>query len=453
MARLKPGVTMEQAKADISAIAGRIRDKDKRDRTFTIDVVPLRRVGRRQRAAGRAGAPRLGHARAADCVRERREPAAHARDGPAEGSRGPHGARRGLAAARAAAADGEPAARPAWAARPGLLIAKAQPVRRPHGQSRQHPASGRHRARRRVLAFTFAVSILTGLVFGLAPAIRAARVDLNTALKAGGQERAGRTAGSAASRRRLRSLLVVSEVALSLMLLIGAGLLVRSFVRLQSVSPGFDPGERDLHAARRQRHGSSRTGTPRSSTSARSGDRLASVPGVITARGAVTALPFTSSVGWGAINVEGWTPQPGQELQVDQRAATPDYFRTMEDSADQGAILHRLRRPAADAEPVAIIDEKFAQRFWPNGDADRQALWNDPKRQDDDRRRRRHGEAVRSRRRRPHRRLSPVAELLGYQVARTSADPAARRERHGPRRFTRWTRRFTVFDVRTMTIE
>ena len=91
-----------------------------------------------------------------------------------------------------------------------------------------------------VLAFTFGVSVLTGLVFGLAPALRAARVDLNTSLKAGGRNTQGE-GGFGSSRRRLRSLLVVAEVALSLMLLIGAGLLVRSFVRLQSVSPGFDP--------------------------------------------------------------------------------------------------------------------------------------------------------------------------------------------------------------------
>ena len=92
-----------------------------------------------------------------------------------------------------------------------------------------------------VLAFTFGVSILTGLLFGLAPALRAARVDLNTSLKAGGRNAQGE-GGFGSSRGRLRSLLVVAEVAISLMLLIGAGLLVRSFVRLQSVSPGFEPG-------------------------------------------------------------------------------------------------------------------------------------------------------------------------------------------------------------------
>src|SRR6185369_16928410 len=87
-----------------------------------------------------------------------------------------------------------------------------------------------------VLAFTLGISLVTGVVFGLAPALRAVRVDLNTSLKAGGRS-AQQDGGFSTSRGRLRNLLVVVEVAISLMLLIGAGLLVRSFVRLQSVSP------------------------------------------------------------------------------------------------------------------------------------------------------------------------------------------------------------------------
>jgi putative ABC transport system permease protein len=91
-----------------------------------------------------------------------------------------------------------------------------------------------------VLAFTFAVSVLTGILFGLAPAWRAARVDLNSTLKTGGRNTQG-DGGFGSSRRRLRSLLVVAEMAISMVLLVGAGLLIRSFVQLQSVSPGFDP--------------------------------------------------------------------------------------------------------------------------------------------------------------------------------------------------------------------
>jgi predicted permease len=92
-------------------------------------------------------------------------------------------------------------------------------------------------------------------------------------------------------------------------------------------------------------------------------------------RGAVSALPFTASVGWGSINVEGWTPQPGQELQVDQRAATPDYFRTMRVALVKGRFFTDADMPPG-AERVCIIDEQFAQRFWPNGDALGKHVWN-----------------------------------------------------------------------------
>src|SRR3954466_9204399 len=97
------------------------------------------------------------------------------------------------------------------------------------------------------------------------------------------------------------------------------------------------------------------------------GEQLASVPGV-KERGAVSALPFTSSVGWGSINVEGWTPEPGQELQVDQRGAPPKCFGTMKIPLMAGRCVNDSDLPQS-AEPVVIVDNKFAQRFWPKGDA------------------------------------------------------------------------------------
>ena len=98
-----------------------------------------------------------------------------------------------------------------------------------------------------VLAFTFGISLATGVLFGLAPAWRAIKLDPNTILKAGG--RSGQADGGLyLKRHRLRSLLIVSELAISLVLLIGAGLLIRSFIRLQSVAPGFYRGPRADHA-------------------------------------------------------------------------------------------------------------------------------------------------------------------------------------------------------------
>ena len=93
----------------------------------------------------------------------------------------------------------------------------------------------------------------------------------------------------------------------------------------------------------------------------------------------VTALPFTSSVGWGSIGVEGFTPQPGQELQVDLRAATTDYFRTMEIPLLKGRFFTD-HDTAQDAPPVVLIDEKFAQRFWPHEDPVGKHVWRNPKR-------------------------------------------------------------------------
>jgi predicted permease len=420
MARLEDGVTMTQADADVAAIASRIRDKDKRDRTFTIDVVPLldQVVGNVRRAVlVLLGSVTLVLLIACANVAN-------------------------LLLTRATGRQKEVAIRTALGARwqrlvrqlltesvllgvlggvVGLAIAKG-------ALAVVHAVNPGNIPRLEVigidgtvLSFTFAVSILTGLVFGLAPALRAARADLNTALKAGGRSAQGE-GGFGSSRRRMRSLLVVAELALSLMLLVGAGLLIRSFVRLQQVTPGFT-AENVIS----MRLGASGRQFPNPESRVeyfrQFADRLAAVPGV-EARGAVTALPFTSSVGWGSINVEGWTPQPGQELQVDQRAVTPDYFRTLQVPLRQGRFFTDFDT-LPNAERVIAIDEKFAQRFWPGQSAIGKHLWNDPKSPltivgvvgtvkqyglDVD------GRIVVYR---------PSPGLLTYQVARTSGDPSA----------------------------
>jgi predicted permease len=177
------------------------------------------------------------------------------------------------------------------------------------------------------------------------------------------------------------------------------------------------------------------------------GEALAALPGV-SARGAVSSLPFTSSVGWGSINVEGWTPQPGQELQVDQRGATADYFRTMRIPLIKGRFFAESDVPST-AEQVVVIDDKFAQRFWPAGDAIGKHVWFDPARKltivgvvgtvkqyglDVD------GRMVVYR---------PTA-WSSYLVARTSADPAAV-ARDMVRKIHEIDPTITVFDVQTMT--
>jgi hypothetical protein len=209
----------------------------------------------------------------------------------------------------------------------GVAIALVEPAGGAHHQSGKYSAPGRHRHRWRRSGFTFAVSLLTGVLFGLAPALRAARLDLNSSLKSGGRSSQG-AGGFSASRHRLRSLLVVSEVAVSLILLAGAGLLIRSFVALAAVPPGFraDHVLSMRVAAIGARY---KEDPPVIQFYQEVGDRILRLPGAKSV-GTVTALPLTPAVGWGGINVEGFTPAPGQELQVDLRLASADYFQTME---------------------------------------------------------------------------------------------------------------------------
>jgi predicted permease len=444
MARLKPGVTMAAAQADVSMIAARIRDKDKRDRTFTISVVPLLEqvVGNVRRAmlvllGSVALVLLIACANVANLLLTRatsRQKEVAIRT--ALGARWQRLVRQLLMESVLLGVTGGAV---------GLLIAQAGLYIVRTVNPGNIPRLDVIAIDRAVLAFTFGVSILTGLVFGLAPAWRAARADLNTGLKAGGRNTQG-DGGFGTSRRRLRSLLVVSEIAFSLMLLIGAALLVRSFIRLQSVSPGFTTDNvisMRLGASGRQFP----NGDARVEFYRQFGDRIAAVPGV-KLRGAVTSLPFTSSVGWGSISVEGFMPQPGQELQVDQRAATPAYFRTMEIPLVKGRFFNDFDA-LPNAQRVAIVDEKFAQRFWPTEDPIGKHVWNDPKQPttivgvvgtvkqyglDVD------GRIVVYR---------PSLSLLSYQVARTASDPAATaaaivREIHAV------DPTIPVYDVRTM---
>jgi len=371
MARLKPGVTISQAQADISVIAGRIRDADKRDRTFTISVVPLldQVVGNVRRAllvllGSVAMVLLIACTNVANLLLSRasgREKEVAIRT--ALGAGWHRLVRQLLAESLLLSLAGGAA---------GLLIAQWSLFLIRTVNPGNIPRLDVIRIDPQVLLFTFAVSIATGIIFGLVPPLRVARVDLNNALKTGGRNT--RTGGSL-STSRLRSALVVCELAFSLMLLIGAGLLIRSFVRLGSVSPGFNPD----HVI------SMRLGTSGQRFENRDlarqffrqlRQKVSSVPGV-KLEGAVSSLPFTSSVGWGGINVEGFTPQPGQELQVDQRAATADYFRAMEIPLINGRFFSE-HDTEANAQQVILVDEKFARRFWPNQDPIGKHVWNDP---------------------------------------------------------------------------
>jgi predicted permease len=373
-ARLRPGISMAQAQADVSIIAGRIREQDKRDPTFTISVVPLidQVVGNVRRAVlVLLGSVALVLLIACANVAN-------------------------LLLSRATARQKEVAIRTAMGASwtrlvrqlltesvllgmlggaAGLAIAfwSLSVVRAIHpGNIPRLDAIGMDGT---VLAFTFGVSILTGLVFGLAPAIRSVKADLNSALKAGGRSTQG-DGGFSGPRNRLRGALVISELALSLMLLIGAGLLIRSFVRLEGVPPGFNPDH--VISMRVSANGPKYHDDKATAQFYRElGDNILRLPGV-KSEGGVSALPFTPSVGWGSIEVEGYTKSASQpELQVDVRAATAQYFRTMEVPLIEGRFFDAHDTP--DGQRVALIDRKMAQRFWPHGGAVGKHVWNDPK--------------------------------------------------------------------------
>ena len=371
--RLRPGVSVQQAQADIDIIASRIREKDKRDVTFGMDVVSLQKqvVGDVRRAllvllGSVALVLLIACANVANLLLARAS-----------------GREKEIAIRTALGAGWQRLARQLLTesillgllgGAAGLLVARVSlfVVRTMNpGNIPRLDEIGINGA---VLAFTFGLSLATGVLFGLAPAWRAIKVDPNSSLKAGG--RSGQSDGGLyLKRHRLRGLLVVSELALSVILLIGAGLLIRSFVRLQSVAPGFTT-DHVLTMQIAANDSKYREDKALANFYREIEARIAHLPGVV-AEGAVSALPLTGSVGWGGIHVEGYTPPPGQELQVDQRTASTDYFRTMQIPLVAGRYFSEQDR--ADMPRVVIIDEQFAQRFWPHHDAIGKHLWRDPK--------------------------------------------------------------------------
>jgi len=211
-----------------------------------------------------------------------------------------------------------------------------------------------------VLGFTVAVSLATGFLFGLAPAIQTARTDLHDTLKEGGRGAVG-PRGSLSLRRGL----VVSTVALALTLLVGAGLLIRSFSRILGVDPGFRPDHLltfsvSLPPAKYSND------TVRVEALQRIADALRATPGVVNA-GGTTVIPFGGSWSTSSFNVEGYqVPANAPGPWGDVRLVTPDFLPTM------GARLVAGREfTGADrfgAPPVCIVDQEMVHRFWPHTD-------------------------------------------------------------------------------------
>ena len=209
-----------------------------------------------------------------------------------------------------------------------------------------------------VLLFTLAASLAAGLVFGLAPAFSASRFGLADSLKEGAR-------GSDARSGRLRAALVVLEVALSLALLVGAGLLLRSFERLLSVSPGFRPEHvltmKVSLPSRRYQDQAARVRFFKELN-----DRIERLPGV-TASGGVSFLPLD---GPGAATSYGLPGRPdapaGAQPVADVRAVSGDYFRAMGIPLLKGRLF--TDHDTGEAANVVVINETMARECWPNED-------------------------------------------------------------------------------------
>jgi predicted permease len=208
-----------------------------------------------------------------------------------------------------------------------------------------------------VVVFTGVVSVLSAIIFGLVPALGGPSEHLPESLK----EATGRTTTEGLRNRRARGVLVGAEVALALVLLIGAGLMIRSFARLLEVDPGFNPSSVLTF----------RVSLPSVSYAGRSEvvrffeeliPRLEALPGVSSA-GAVSVLPFSGTNRWSSITPQGQILAQGEEPPVAERhAITPGYLRSMTIPVLAGRTF--TEEDHSDAAPVAIVDEEFAERFW-----------------------------------------------------------------------------------------
>jgi putative ABC transport system permease protein len=211
----------------------------------------------------------------------------------------------------------------------------------------------------RVLLFTLFASLVSGVLFGLIPGLRLLSVDLNGSLQEGGRGNAG---GGRA--RRMRSTLVVAEIAMAAVLLIAAGLLLRSFSRLVKVAEGFNPDhvlslQMALPNARYPKPGD------RVAFMKKTLERINGLPG-ITSASAISRLPLNPGNSSRSVEVEGRTAPPAGEAAPDYLVATPDYFQTLAVPLLSGRVLSD--RDDATAAPVAILSQATARYFWPGQD-------------------------------------------------------------------------------------
>ena len=234
-----------------------------------------------------------------------------------------------------------------------------------------------------VLIMTAVVAVGTGILFGLIPAFATAKPELTEALKEG-----GRSSVPGARRNQVRNSLVVTEIALALALLVGAGLLLKSYARVQNIDPGFDrtnvlTAEIDLPAPKYPARGTAEYnhGAAMANFWSEALRRVRQLPGV-KAAAATVVLPLSGSNTDSSFAIEGRAtdgkePTPDEEL----RTITPDYFQVLRTPLLRGRFF--TESDNADAIPVAIVNEALAKKYWPNEDAlGKRITFSDPRKPD-----------------------------------------------------------------------
>jgi putative ABC transport system permease protein len=216
------------------------------------------------------------------------------------------------------------------------------------------------RINERVMIFTFLIALASSVIFGLVPALQSSRPDLNETLKEG-----GRSDGAGVGRQRLRKALIVAEVALALVLLVGAGLMVKGFGRLtEKQHQGFDPRQvltlRTILPSSRYAEGRQIAAFHRLAQ-----ERLAALPGVESATSA-RFLPGTDNWNSTEFQIEGRPAPPGQERVLTSQQVGADYFRTVRIPIVKGRAFSGADEE--DAPRVAVISEALARRYFPNED-------------------------------------------------------------------------------------
>ena len=212
----------------------------------------------------------------------------------------------------------------------------------------------------RALAFTAAITFLTALIFGLVPALQASKPNLNETMKDAGR---GSTEGG--RRKFIRSTLVVLEVASALVLLVGAGLMIKSFWRLQKVDPGFNP-DNALTASVSLPKAKYPEDSQKVLFFQQLIERVSALPGV-QAAGAAHVVPMTGDDYVLGFEIDGRPPlPPGASQSTNYYSVSADYFKAMGIPLRRGRVF--TERDTEDSPPVAVINETMVQKIFPNED-------------------------------------------------------------------------------------